>query len=400
MKVCLDMTSLNNASRFRGIGMYCLELARAVSVAPWPRGLELFFLVAGPGPRMRVVPCEPEVVRRWEAGEFGPLFMHNVYYLLKHTVAWARLGLSDMDLVHAMEPKGTSRAPGCKVLVTCHDMIPALSEAYESLWPVSTRTRFEGWRMAGIDHAIAISENTRDELLRVSGWDPARVSVVYHGVDTGVFKPEAAPGETTRVRELTGQRPYLFYVGGYDLRKQVPQLVEAFCRRLGELDQDLVLAGRMSPGERRALDALIPAGARPRVRFCGYVAPDLLPALYRHATAHVTPSIHEGFGMTLTEAFACGCPVVATAASCIPEIAGDAALLVPPRNRDALGDALVRICSDDGLRAKLRERGRRRGERFTWSRCAEDTLAVYQSLLARSSPLGKLHHYRISFRGR
>ncbi len=382
MKVCIDMTSLNNSSRFRGIGMYCLELARAVSAAPRRPGLEFFFLVAGPGPLMRVVPCEPEIVRRWEAGEFGPLFMHNIYYLLKHTVGWARLGLSDMDLVHSMEPKGTSRAPGCKVLATCHDMIPALSPAYESIWPMSARISFEAWRMAGIDHAIAISENTRDELLQVSGWDPSRVSVVYHGVDTEVFMPEAAPGEDARVRELTDGQPYLFYVGGYDKRKQVPLLVDAFCRRLGELDQDLVLAGRMSPGERRALDALIPEEARARVRFCGYVAPDLLPALYRHATAHVTPSMYEGFGMTLTEAFACGCPVVAAEASCIPEIAGGAALLVAPRDRDALGDALVQICADSSLRSDLRQRGLSRGERFTWARCAQDTLDVYQSLLA------------------
>ena len=205
--------------------------------------------------------------------------------------------------------------------------------------------------------------------------------MAYHGIDTDFFHPHSAAGEDAAVGEVTGGRPYLFYVGGYDRRKQVPVLARAFCKRADELEQDLVLAGRMSPKERRALLRIIPRRLRDRVRFTGFVAPELLPALYRHATAHVTPSVYEGFGMTLTEAFACGCPVVAAAASCIPEIADDAALLAPPKDADALGDALVKICTDEALRQGLRARGLERGKRFTWARCADDTLGVYQRLL-------------------
>ena len=380
MKVCIDMTPLNNSSRFRGIGMYCVELARAITASPWSPELELFFLVGGPGPLMRIVPCEASLVQQWAEGNFGPLFVHNLYYF-KHTVGWTRLSFSDMDLFHSIEPKGTSRPFGCKILVTCHDLIPALSDEYGSWLPVRARTVIEGWRFSGMDHAIAISGNTRDDFLQVSGWDRDRVSVVYHGIDTEMFNPRPGADEAARVEEVVGERPYFFYVGGYDRRKQVPLLVSAFCDRVDQLDQDLVLAGRMSPKERRKLDSLIPEETRPRVRFCGYVPADLLPALYRRATAHITPSVYEGFGMTLTEAFGCGCPVVAASASCIPEIAADAALLVPPGEAEALGDALVRLCEDESLRQELQDRGLERVKRFTWARCAADTMDVYRTLL-------------------
>jgi glycosyltransferase involved in cell wall biosynthesis len=111
-----------------------------------------------------------------------------------------------------------------------------------------------------------------------------------------------------------------------------------------------------------------------------------LPSLYRQATAHLLLSSYEGFGMTITEAFACGCPVLALARSCIPEIAGDAALLLTEAEPDAVAAAMERLSREADLRERLRRAGLARAARFTWERCAAETVAVYRRLLASSGP--------------
>jgi glycosyltransferase involved in cell wall biosynthesis len=138
----------------------------------------------------------------------------------------------------------------------------------------------------------------------------------------------------------------------------------------------LVIAGKRGwltdAIERRAVEL----GVADRVRFTGYVADDDLPALLSGALAFVFPSLYEGFGMPVLEAMACGTPVLASATSSLPEVAGDAALLVDPNDTGAIAAGLARLVCDDGLRAELRARGLVRAAQFTWSRCADETLAV------------------------
>ena len=114
----------------------------------------------------------------------------------------------------------------------------------------------------------------------------------------------------------------------------------------------------------------------PAVRFTGYIADADLPALLSGALAFVFPSLYEGFGMPLLEAMACGTPVLASATSALPEIAGDAALLIDPEDTAAIADGMARLASDAVLRADLRARGLARAAQFTWERCAQETLAV------------------------
>ena len=383
MKVCLDMTPLMNSSKFRGIGVYCYQLAKALCrLEELPPSLELFLLVGGPRWTFSIEPCRAELVERLWSTDSGEFISHDLYYTLKHSAAWARLNWSDVDLYHSTEPKGTSRPRGIKTMVTCHDFIPVMSYRYLP-WrlPPRGRAAVEWVRFRGVDHAIAISQWTRADLQRITGLTDQQVSVIYHGVDTDEFSPTAAEGERERVAALLGsERPYFLYIGGFDRRKQVPKLVQAFAKRAAEMDQDLVLCGNASKSEWRVIKRHLPRGAdRRRVVCSGYVPADMLPALYRQATAHVLASRYEGFGMTMTEAFACGCPVVALDASCIPEIAGDAAALVS--HTDHLGQAMVDVATDPALHAGLREKGLRRAELFTWDRCARETVEVYSRLL-------------------
>jgi len=163
-------------------------------------------------------------------------------------------------------------------------------------------------RYRAMDHVIAISQCTRRDLLQVAGIDSHRVDVIYHGVDRETFQPEPEPRERVEITALLGSdRPYLLYVGGFDRRKNVPQMVEAFGRRLSEMDEQLLICGDLEPTERAAIEEHIrQTGSEHRVVLAGFVAANRLPALYRQATAHVMLSSYEGFGMTITEAFACG----------------------------------------------------------------------------------------------
>jgi glycosyltransferase involved in cell wall biosynthesis len=389
-KVCFDITSLSTRSRYRGFGTYALSLARAFSrafgCAPEREGLDIYLAIGG-GLAMRVVPLPDEPPSLEEVAGPGPATPYTLYYALKQTVALARLIEARVDLVHSAEPKGTAFPPGARVVVTCHDLIPTiLGGPYRSpIWPGWASAAVDKLRYRRPDHVIAISEHTQQDVMRVTGVPRERVSVVHHGVDTAVFHPERREGEAEIVRRVAGERPYFLYVGGYDQRKRVPELIDAFARRAGEIDQALVIVGHMTARNEASLTSVIASsGMKERVLLAGFVPPEHLPALYRRADAHVMPSTYEGFGMTIVEAFACGCPVIAADASSIPEIAGGAALFVPPGDDDALGEAMVRVGSDEALRRSLSARGLERAARFTWERCAAETLRVYREVLGRT----------------
>lgn len=380
-RACLDLTPLSTGSRFRGIGTYALALGRALAATP-TEDLDLCALI-GRGVTTRVVPLAAGVEQAMDASA-GPAVPYATHYALSHTTGAARLVAGRVALLHATDPKGAPCLPGMRTLTTCHDLIPTvLGPPYRPPWlPEPVVALVDRVRYCLPDHVIAISEHTRDDVTRATGVSPARVSVIHHGVDHALFQPRVADGEAALVRELVGARPFFLYVGGFDARKQVPSLVRAFGRRVGELDEALVIVGQMKPAWEGAIrEAIAASGAGDRVLLPGFVDAAHLPALYRAATAHAMVSTYEGFGMTVLEAFAAGCPVVAARASCVPEVAGDAALLVPPVDDDALGDALVRLSRDPALREGLRQRGLRRAATFTWERCARQTLAVYRRVL-------------------
>jgi glycosyltransferase involved in cell wall biosynthesis len=386
VNVCLDLTPLLTTSRWRGIGSYVLGLARALARLDEAAlgGLRLHALV-GPGRTVRVEPLDVRSVDPAATGADGPVMADPPYYVFKQTLALWRLARARMDLFHSTEPKGTPRPPRCLTIATCHDLIPVvLRYPFEPrILPTGARRLVELVRYRTFDHVVAISEATRRDLEALLGLRADRVSVVPNGVDAGLFNPHPGADEARRVADLLGNdRPYLLYVGAFDPRKRVPELVEAFGERCSEIDENLVLVGALEAGPRAALEARLRAlPDRRRVVLLGHVAPASLPALYRRATAHVLNSLYEGFGLTLVEALSCGCPVVAVAASSVPEVVGDAALLVDPADPGAIGGAMARISTDAALRRDLAARGIERARRFTWERCAEDLLGVYRRVL-------------------
>lgn len=390
MRVCIDLSPLWSGSRFRGIGGYALQLARALEALA-PPDVELHALVGrGLGHRtVQLLPGTTDALAR-EAAAAGTPPAYKVFYAGRATLGLARLALLRPDVWHATDPRRAPFPPGARTVLTCHDLIPAvLSGAYLPPWTSRrSRVRMDARLYGRADHVVAISGWTRTDLLTVTGMRPDRATVVLHGVDRSRWHPadDERQDETdaARVAAIVPQgRPYFVYVGGFDVRKRVPELVEAFGRRAASYEEALVICGRTDRHEERAIRRAAELHrVEDRVIRAGYVPDDALASLYRRATAHVMPSIYEGFGLTPLEAFACGCPVVAARSSSIPEVTNGAARLVKPDDPDALADALVEVAQNPVLRACMRSAGLTRAADLSWERSASATLDVYRQTAA------------------
>ena len=245
------------------------------------------------------------------------------------------------------------------------------------------------WSARHADRLITISESTRDDLLRLWDVDPDRTTAVplAAGPEYRPVPSDAAAAACAR----HGLRPgaYILYVGVLEPRKNVDRLIAAFGQagaRLGGLD--LVIAGRRGWMYDEIFAKVQALGLEKRVRFTGYVAQEDLPGLYGGARLFAYPSRYEGFGLPVLEAMRCGVPVVTTNVSSMPEVAGDACLLVSPDDVPGLAEAMSRLVEQPALAAELGRRGQERAAAFTWERCARETRAVYEQALGRNGSVG------------
>lgn len=245
------------------------------------------------------------------------------------------------------------------------------------------------WWLRRLDRALARaarvivpSEATRRDLLDLTAAMPDRIVVIPHGVDREVYRPSTAD-ETRAVRErLRVGEPYLLSVGGIEPRKNLPLLVRAFAALPPDLTPWLVVAGggvAWNPEGKQMLDhalAQAPAEVRRRILLTGYVSEAEKVALLSGAVGLVYPSLYEGFGLPVLEAMSCGTPVLTSDVSALPEVAGDAALLVDPGDVDSVREGMVRLLRDEKLRRELATAGPRRAEAFTWTETARLTAGV------------------------
>jgi glycosyltransferase involved in cell wall biosynthesis len=238
------------------------------------------------------------------------------------------------------------------------------------------------WSALAARRIIAISHATRADLVQHYGISPTKIDVVHHGLSPQ-FHPQHSTAMLADVCARYGigaPGSYLLYVGTVQPRKNLTRLIDAFAQvvrqEAGGIALRLVIAGKKGwlteEIERRAAAG----GVAEQVLFPGFVADADLPALLSGALAFVFPSLYEGFGMPVLEAMACATPVLTSTTSALPEVAGDAALLVDPHDTEAIAEGLARLLTDAALRERLREQGMQRAAQFTWARCASETLRV------------------------
>lgn len=234
--------------------------------------------------------------------------------------------------------------------------------------------------VADADAVLTCSAATKHDLVRMAGISEDKVTVTPGAVDTD-FAPAPKEDAIALLAERHGlTSPFLLFVGTLEPRKNIPAAIRAFASVADRIPHHLVLVGPEGWGATAVFDAIDRHRVRARVHHVGYVPREDLPLFYSAADAFVFPSLYEGFGLPVLEAMACGCPVVASNRASLPEVAGDAALLVDPEQPDALAQAIERILSDLSFREMLIARGHARVRQFSWAHCAETTLAAYRSL--------------------
>ncbi len=283
------------------------------------------------------------------------------------------------DVVHGLVnvlPLATF-TPG---VVTVHDLsflrlpdhFPLLKRAY-----LAALCR---WSVARAAQVIAVGPQTADDLSRFFGVDGARLHVIPNGVDVR-FAP-AEPDQVAAFRQAKDlPARYWLYLGTLEPRKNLPLLLQAFARRRQALPGDplhLVLAGGRGWDDGAIFARVAELGLQEVVHFPGFVPDAELPNWYRAAEAFVYPSRFEGFGLPVLEAMACGTPVVCSDAPGVREVAGRAALQVPPDDVEAWAAALTLVADQPGLRDHLRQAGLARARAFSWRATAEQTLKVYE----------------------
>jgi glycosyltransferase involved in cell wall biosynthesis len=293
-----------------------------------------------------------------------------------------------LDVLHCPDFVAPRRRP-CRAVVTVHDLaflhFPGILDAQAQ--------RYYGQVRASVWHAdavIAVSESTRRDISCLLDLPPERVDVIYEAA-APIFAPATLEAGTTRIiNELTVQvGAFALFVSTLEPRKNLPTLLKALrvcCDRRPDVPYHLVVAGVRGWRDHEIFATVRDLRLYDRLTFLGAVSLEGLRWLYNACRFYTNPSRYEGFGLPVLEALACGAPTLISDTSSLPEVAGDAALRLPPHDVEAWADAFALLWHEDVQRAELARRGAAQAARFSWERAARETLAVYRRVVLNQEP--------------
>lgn len=374
MRIGIEGKVLN--PRAGGIGRYAINLIRSLLELEGARG-EGLELVLFTGPQTS--PGSLATLDREYVECRLRLKSSLLRSLLSIPTALAR---QPVDLFHGLDHVGIPLLSNrTRCVVTIHDVLPLqLPELFPPRHRLVVGAALR-WVVARAARIIVPSRAVRDSLAGFFPQAAARLAVIPEGCEER-FAPCDDGGKRAVVPHRYGlPERYILFVGTLEPRKNLVNLVRAFerLRASGEREQRLVLAGGRGWRCRPVFRAIRELGLEESVIFPGFVDDADLPELYRGAELFVYPSLHEGFGLPILEAMGCGVPVICSGTSSMPEVAGDAALLVDPHDPQGIAEAMARLLRDAGLRSSLREKGLRRARGFTWQAAAQSTLDLYRA---------------------
>ncbi|MGA3258390.1 MAG: glycosyltransferase family 1 protein [Bryobacteraceae bacterium] len=377
--MALDIVIDGRRVRDFGIGTYIRSLVHALSRID---AANHYTVVTGPG-EARVWGTLPDNFRiAIYAGDDHAYSDHLLFPLFLRRLK--------PDLVHIP----LNRVPLLMIrpyVVTIHDMVNLFYDERKLSAVHMYLRRFRFRRgLTRASRVIAVSEATKRDVENLLDVPPGRITRVYNAPDPGFLGRDPAAGEEERRRIMERyqiDRPFLLYAGAIRHHKNIPRLVEAFAVLREQLaahpvygDLRLVIIGDTISQYPAVRQAVLKSKMEHAVRFLGFVPFDTLRCFYESAAAFVFPSRHEGFGLPPLEAMACGTPVVTSNVSSLPEVAGDAAMLVNPGNVFDIARGIREVLTDEPLRAELIRRGRAQAARFSWERSAREVLEIYQDV--------------------
>jgi glycosyltransferase involved in cell wall biosynthesis len=283
-------------------------------------------------------------------------------------------------LLHSVDHVAPIWGPWRSV-VTLHDLAFLL---YPATHTPASRAYYAatGESVRRAERVVAVSQRTASDAVRLLGVDPARMRVVHEAAAPGFFprSSDALPALAQRLG-FSLEQPYALFVGTLEPRKNLPLLLEAFGLLRRRLDAQLLIVGRRGWLEEPIFAAHARSGVGDAAHFLGQLGEEDLAVLYSHAGVFVLPSLYEGFGLPVLEAMACGAPVVCSNSGPLPEVAGDAAVLLKPEDAPDWASAMLDVLTNGALATRLRERGFARASEFSWEGMARATREVYREAL-------------------
>ena len=382
MKVAIDIRRMTEF----GIGTYIRNVVR--TLAGLDRESE-YFLIGLPA---RVAECGPL------PENFHSVPLADLENTLKGCIEFrAIVRRLNCDLVHIPHPFWIPRGLPCPYVLTVHDLLDHMYGARDRS-NVRRNLQLQLTRRALRKAArlLAVSQFTKSEITRKFAVPGERIEVVYNAIDERFLRGHASQAD----RDLIAERyqvnyPFLLYAGAIRPHKNVVRIIEAFSALKTELEKEeqlpdlkLIIIGDDLSGHPGLRRTVVRSGVQNDVRFLGFVPIEVLRIFYDVAKIFVFPSLYEGFGLPPLEAMAHGTPVVTSNSSSLPEVAGNAALLVNPENVFEIQRALQRALLDPALRARMKQRGYEQAQRFSWTSSVERILAIYREVAGRGVARG------------
>jgi glycosyltransferase involved in cell wall biosynthesis len=367
-----------------GVGTYIRNLVRTLARYDGGSGRHQYLLLERPDTQEILADCLNPRPANFERVTFGA----SDRSLRNHLQLKFFLEAHGVDLLHMPHTRVPLLVP-VKYVVTVHDLadfLPAHPDLGDTLGG-GLRFMLGRRALARAARVLAVSNATRSDVVRHFQLDPARVEVVYNAIGEELAQP-LGDEEQRRMLERYGVNyPFLLYAGSVKPQKNVVKLIEAFSALRGDLGEiasydrlKLIVIGDEPSNNPELRRAVIRCRQEDSVRFLGFVPHEVLRAFYSAAEAFVFPSLYEGFGLPPLEAMAQGTPVVVSSVSSLPEVVGDAAILVHPDHVFDIARGIKRVLTEPATRERLVRRGLEQVRRFSWDRSVQQVLNIYEQV--------------------
>jgi glycosyltransferase involved in cell wall biosynthesis len=355
------------------------ELVNALSRCDQQNDYRLFIA----GATNTLIPTSPGSNFSYRTTRVSPRWLARIWQRMRVPLP-VEFYTGSIDLYHATDFVLPPTRPGTRTIVTVHDLsfvrvpdaaTPRLKAYLDQVVPRSVKRA---------DHVIADSSATKQDIIDIYNIPEEKISVLLSGVSTH-FKPEMEHRPQIQKRYNLPEKPYIFSVGTVQPRKNYERLVRSLAQlHTHGYDVDLVIAGGKGWLDGPLYQTIIDTGMKDFVHLIGFADDRDLPMLYSAAECVAFPSLYEGFGFPVLEGMACGTPVITSNVSSLPEVAGDAAIMVDPYNVEMITDALIQVLSDQHLRNNMIQRGFTQAAQFTWEAAATNLLSIYDRVLQPS----------------
>lgn len=363
-KILFDGTCISSTNA--GVGNYALSLIKSLQAY---RDEVEFHLITRPGSNAEGIAAQTRLVD-----------VHS--NRIRKLAPWDCCGFGrSYSLLH--EPNFVPQRFAGPVVVTIHDLTAFLFPQYHPATRVCWAKLFHR-RMAAADHILTISQHSKQDIVDYLRVPADKVTVTYPGGPRQLVSSQDPASEAGFLVSKKIREPFILSVGTLEPRKNIKRLLEAFAQFSqcgGGRDTCLVLAGGKGWHTEDLFRQIASCGIADKVVVTGYVTDSQLSLLYRRALVFVYPSLYEGFGLPPLEAMAHGTPVIVSNASSLPEVVGDAGILIDPRQTEDIATALRLVVESGSMQAELRSKSLARAAGFSWEQCAAETMAVYRRMM-------------------